>query len=133
MTRLLGTRDFALVDSRTNSPNGQLLLKYTKGSRSLTTQIDDPRLPRARNVGSVLYAWITPTSATTSTLNLLGKPTLSGQAPCTPDSPGLPCQVVEVDPDFLTTHMSGRFEVDVHGVLNQAFALLKAGRVAACE
>ena len=120
VTRLLEIRDYALIDTRPNSPNGQLLLKFSKSSRALAAQRNDDQAMHASDVGSVIYVWVTPAGPSSSTVSLYGKPTLAGQEPCTPDSPGLPCQQVEVDPDFVAVHMSGQVEADaIHGVLSE--------------
>ena len=69
----------------------------------------------------MVYAWITPTGASSSSVQLLAKPTLGGMEPCTTDTPsGLKCQEVDVYETFLSTHMSAQNEAEVvHGVLSE--------------
>ena len=120
VTRLFEVRGYQMVDQHIDAPNGERLLKFGKTSRALAAQKDDGQPVGAGDVGSVFYAWVTPTSATTSTIALLGKPTLAGVEPCTNDGVALPCQNVSTASGFVSTYLSGHDEADVaHGVLSE--------------
>ncbi|HTR55670.1 MAG TPA: hypothetical protein VMJ10_33565 [Kofleriaceae bacterium] len=117
VTRLLEVRGYQMVDQHVDAPNGELQLKFTKSMRGLVAS-RDPLV--ANDVGSVFYAWVTPTSPASSTIALLGKPTLAGVEPCTNDGVALPCQNVSTATSFVDSYLSGHDEAEVaHGVLSE--------------
>jgi len=85
------------------------VLKFSKTSRPLAANKDDDASIDARDVGSVVYAWITPTGPQSSRIALVGKPTLNGQEPCTADADvRLQCVQLTVYTTFRDTFFSGR-------------------------
>jgi hypothetical protein len=119
VTRLFATRGFSMIDQHTSGPASVRVLKFAKGNRALAAIKDDGQPYGSRDVGSVFYAWITP-SGGGSTVALLGKPTLEGIEPCTDDGVALPCTTLEVASDFAATYLSGRVEAEItHGVLSE--------------
>jgi hypothetical protein len=120
VTRLFEVRGYQMVDQHVDGPGGELLLKFSKTNRALAAQKDNGQPLATGDVGSVFYAWVTPTSSTSSTIALLGKPTLGGIEPCTADGVNLPCEKLSVDTSFARTYLSGRDEAEVaHGVLSE--------------
>ncbi|HEY1558317.1 MAG TPA: hypothetical protein VGF94_26000 [Kofleriaceae bacterium] len=120
VTRLLEVRGYQMIDQHVDAPNGELLLKFAKSNRSLAAQKDDGQQVGSNDVGSVFYAWVTPVSPASSTIALLGKPTLAGVEPCTGDGVNLPCETVSTNSDFVSTFLSAHDEADVaHGVLSE--------------
>ena len=118
--RLFEVRGFQLLDQRAVASSGGLLIKYSKTNRALPAQNNDDQNARARDVGSVFYAWVTPEGAAGSRVDLLGKPTLAGAEPCTQDGLKLPCTRVTVSEQFVAMFMSGREEAQiVHGILSE--------------
>src|SRR5271154_6992309 len=71
IVRLLGTRGYAMLDQHANSPAGELVLKFSKTNRPLAADKDDDAAIGARDVGSVVYAWITPTGPQSSRIALV--------------------------------------------------------------
>ncbi len=120
IVRLLETRGYAMLDQHANSA-GELVLKFSKTNRPLAADKSDDDAVGARDVGSVVYAWITPTGPQSSRIALVGKPTLNGQEPCTTDTDvQLQCAQLTVLTPFRDTYFSGRNEADVvHGVLSE--------------
>lgn len=120
VTRLFEVRGYQMVDQHVDAPNGELLLKFSKGNRALAAQKDDRQVIGVNDVGSVFYAWVTPVTPQSSTVALLGKPTLGGVEPCTTDGVALPCQQLSANPDFVATFLSGKDEAEIaHGILSE--------------
>ncbi|HUJ58492.1 MAG TPA: hypothetical protein VLX92_08370 [Kofleriaceae bacterium] len=119
VTRLLEVRGYQMIDQHSDAPGGGLTLKFEKSDRALAaTKVDQP--VGARDIGSVFYAWITPTGPSSSLIKLLGKPTINGAEPCTNDNVVQACTRVILDQDFVQTFMSGQDEAEVaHGVLSE--------------
>jgi hypothetical protein len=114
VTRLFSVRGYALADQHVDAPNGERRLKFTKTVR-FPADADASLAPD--QLGSVFYAWVTPTQAG-STVSLLGKPTLGGVEPCTDDGIVLPCSQLTVQKTFADIYMGGQTEAQVaHGVL----------------
>jgi hypothetical protein len=119
VTRLFEVRGYALVDQHVDAPNGERVLKYSKTNRLLAADRGDDAYTLSGDVGSVFYAWVSPTEAG-STVSVLGKPTLSGVEPCTHDGVTLPCSQIITNQIFVEAHLSAHLEVEVaHGVLSQ--------------
>lgn len=119
VTRLFATRGFSMLDQLPSGPAGAVQLKFAKGNRALAATKDDGQDYGPGDVGSVFYAWITP-SGGGSTVALLGKPTLEGIEPCTDDGVALPCATFTVPSEFASTYLSGRVEAEIaHGVLSE--------------
>jgi hypothetical protein len=119
VTRLFEARGFAMLDQHIDAPNGERLLKFAKRNRALAAERDDGDQVGANDVGSVFYAWVTPTRSG-STISVLGKPTLAGVEPCTDDGVMLPCAPLRADPWFASAYLSGHTEAEVaHGVLSE--------------
>jgi hypothetical protein len=117
VTRLFAVRGFAMIDQHADGPGGALQLKFAKGNRALAATKDDTQPYSPGDVGSVFYAWVTP-SGEGSTVALLGKPTLEGIEPCTDDGVALRCSQLRVESQFAGTYLSGRVEAEIaHGVL----------------
>jgi hypothetical protein len=119
VTRLFEARGFAMVDQHIDTPDGERLLKYSKRNRALAAEREDGELVGPNDVGSVFYAWVTP-SGTGSTVSVLGKPTLAGVEPCTDDGVVLPCAPLHADSVFANAYLSGHTEAEIaHGVLSE--------------
>jgi hypothetical protein len=111
VTRLLGARDYDVV-SEQPAPGGGITLKLAKPGQDLQEQ---PGL----FLGSVIYVWVTP-SGTGSVVDLVGKPTLDGNEPCSAATPQLACTGVSATARFRDTYLSGRREATVvQGVLEE--------------
>ncbi len=120
VTRLFEVRQFQLLDQKTSTLTGAMVIKFTKSNRALAAQKDGNEPVNAHDVGSVFYAWVTPNGAAGSRVELLGKPTLAGSEPCTNDGANLPCTHVTSSSVFISTFMSGREEAQItHGVLSE--------------
>ena len=114
------THGFALADSHVDAPNGELLLRFTKTYPTVVPVGDSAMTTYP---GSVFYVWVTPvsgaSSAPSSTIAIIGKPTFDGVEPCTSDRIGQPCQVI-TGQTASATNDSGAREADVeHGVMSE--------------
>ncbi len=93
VTRLLGVRGFALADQQEIAPQGGLELKLTKSNRSIAATKDDETSLYSKDVGSVFYV-------DRPLVPMVGKPTLNGAEPCSPDTPELACDGVTTNDKF---------------------------------
>jgi hypothetical protein len=119
VARLFEIRDYAMVDQHINAPNGERVLKFTKGNRAFAAEKDDSQRVTANDVGSVFYVWVAP-SPNGSTVSVLGKPTLAGVEPCTSDGVQLPCTPLRSNTEFATRYLTGHAEADIaHGILSE--------------
>jgi|HubBroStandDraft_6_1064221.scaffolds.fasta_scaffold98094_2 hypothetical protein len=120
VTRLFGIRGVALAEQHQITGSGGYAIRLTKSDRGIAATKDDSLPTTARDVGSVYYVWVVP-SGSGSTVTMVGKPTLDGAEPCSPDAPGLACSAsFDVDPTFASAFLSGKAEADVvQGVLSE--------------
>jgi hypothetical protein len=117
VVRLFEVRGLQLIDQHPTARPGQIVMKLinARSARHYGSEVEEGARYR---VGSVYYAWITPApSGGGSELRLVGKSTVDGLEPCSPDTPLLACTPVRVDLG-LADDLSGRAEaLTIEGVL----------------
>ena len=119
LVRLFEIRDYAVADAYRDPATGERLLKLAKIDRASAADRAAAWPPELASIGSVFYVWIAP-APDGSTIHLLGKPTLTGEEPCTQDGLDLPCAPLRLRADLVAAHLNGRAEAAVaQGVLSE--------------